>query len=172
MSHNTAENPGDTATTSETELRDALCDVCSWSFCGSAEAEQQGMGTRSSTGRIVWQSILSQLFSRYAEHFDVQCAIKPGAHYCCHSHGAIESLDHLQCSRKWYSDLNISVKTQVHLEILIVSLVNQCHLYGSQAAMALMVFHMRCCWKLMNTHILSGHHSISTWTWWDFSSLQ
>lgn len=157
-----AENPGDTATKSKTELRDAVWDVCSWSFCGSAGAELQVMGTSNSAGRIFWQSMLPQLFQTHVKHFYVQCAIKPGADNGCHTHWATESLDHLQWSKNG--------------RIIWISLsryqFNRWHLYGSQAAMALRVFHMRCCLKLMSTHILSGHYSISIWIWLDFSSLQ
>lgn len=60
-----------------------------------AEAELQVMGTRSSTGRIFWQSV----FSMYVKHFYVQSAVRPGADYCCHTLWAVESLDHLQCSK-------------------------------------------------------------------------
>lgn len=60
-----------------------------------AEAELQVMGTRSSTGRIFWQSV----FSMYVKHFYVESAVKPGADYCCHTLWAIESLDHSQCSK-------------------------------------------------------------------------
>lgn len=34
------------------------------------------------------------------KHFCVQRAIKPGADDCCHTHWAVQSSDHLQCSKK------------------------------------------------------------------------